>query len=166
MIRPATEADVSLLPGIEVKAAERFRDAGLESIADRPPAPKDAYAPFLRNGGLVVAAAPDGQVVGFIAVGTVDGDGYIDEISVVPEFGNRGLGRRLIQAACEVAGTRRQQWLRLTTFRDIPWNAPWYRRLGFRDLEPTSVGPALGLILERQQDLHRLSPRVAMEYAL
>lgn len=166
MIRPATEADAARLPTIETLAAERFRDVGLDTLANRPPANEDAYAPFVRDGGLLVAVAADDCAVGFVAIGTVDDEGYIDEINVLPGFGKRGLGKGLVHAALEIARARRHRWVRLTTFRDVPWNAPWYRRLGFRDLDPARAGPNLQLILAHQQDLNRLSPRLAMELAL
>ena len=31
----------------------------------------------------------------------------------------------------------------LTTFRDVPWNAPFYRRLGFEVLDPEDLTPGL-----------------------
>ena len=41
-IRPATEADLPLLPEIEISAASLFRDSGLEIfVAETPDAPID-----------------------------------------------------------------------------------------------------------------------------
>jgi hypothetical protein len=31
----------------------------------------------------------------------------------------------------------------LTTFSDVPWNAPLYRHLGFRVLDDDDIGPEL-----------------------
>jgi hypothetical protein len=36
----------------------------------------------------------------------------------------------------------------LTTFRDVPWNMPFYARLGFEIVPPEQVGPALFAIVE------------------
>ena len=51
----------------------------------------------------------------------------------------------------------------LTTLRHIPWNAPWYQRLGFRVLETGELSEALRDLL--QQEIQRGLPadqRVAM----
>ncbi|CAN5517152.1 GNAT family N-acetyltransferase [soil metagenome] len=40
--------------------------------------------------------------------------------------------------------------LTLTTFRDVPWNAPYYRRLGFTDLPDTEWGPHLRAKVARE----------------
>jgi len=165
-IRPAREDDLDLLPTIEAMAAARFREVGLDWIAERPPEEPAVYEPFLRKGGLVVAAAPDDTAVGFIAIGTVDDEGYIDEINVLPGFGRQGVGNGLIAAAEAIAAGRGQARVRLTTFRDVPWNAPWYRRRGFREIEPSGVGEALQKIWRRQADLRGLAPRLLMEKRL
>jgi hypothetical protein len=55
----------------------------------------------------------------------------------------------------------------LTTFRDVPWNAPFYARLGFRILEPSAWTPGLMalLALEESRGLPRRL-RVAMRYSI
>jgi hypothetical protein len=40
----------------------------------------------------------------------------------------------------------------LTTFRDVPWNGPWYARLGFRELGEHEWTPA---IRELRDEEHR-----------
>jgi hypothetical protein len=55
----------------------------------------------------------------------------------------------------------------LTTFRDVPWNAPFYTRLGFAMLDELTL-PA-GLAAKREQETrHGLPPetRCAMRLAL
>jgi hypothetical protein len=51
----------------------------------------------------------------------------------------------------------------LTTFADVPWNAPYYRRLGFADVPPGAQGPGLRRLRahEAEVGLDRW-PRVAM----
>lgn len=38
----------------------------------------------------------------------------------------------------------------LTTFRDVPWNAPFYARRGFELLDDTTIGERLQTILEKE----------------
>ena len=55
----------------------------------------------------------------------------------------------------------------LTTFRDVPWNAPFYARAGFRALANHEIGPGLAEVM-RQEAARGLDPvtRVAMRRAL
>ena len=55
----------------------------------------------------------------------------------------------------------------LTTFRDVPWNGPYYERCGFRVVEPGELGPGLRRI--RAAEVARgldAEPRVAMRQDL
>jgi hypothetical protein len=55
----------------------------------------------------------------------------------------------------------------LTTFRDVPWNAPYYERLGFTVVEPADQGPELAaLVAEEAERIPGEAPRVAMRRAL
>jgi hypothetical protein len=38
----------------------------------------------------------------------------------------------------------------LTTFTDVPWNAPYYQRLGFRRLSDDKLTPGLRAIRARE----------------
>jgi hypothetical protein len=41
----------------------------------------------------------------------------------------------------------------LTTFRDVPWNRPWYERLGFRVLGEDELGPELRARRDEEEHL-------------
>ncbi len=41
----------------------------------------------------------------------------------------------------------------LTTFADVPWNGPYYRRLGWRDLPAAELGPELAAIRRHEASL-------------
>ncbi len=51
----------------------------------------------------------------------------------------------------------------LTTYRDVPWNAPYYARLGFEVVADEDLGPGLRAVreLEVERGLDRW-PRVVM----
>lgn len=83
------------------------------------------------DGSLIVAEGADGPV-GYVALRAVDGLAHICEIDVHPAHGGRGLGRRLMEAAEDWARAEGLPALTLSTFIDVPWNGPWYGRLGFR----------------------------------
>lgn len=53
--------------------------------------------------------------------------------------------------------------LTLTTFAEVPWNAPYYARCGFRVLDDSELSPGMRTIRDREiaHGLHRW-PRVYM----
>ena len=58
--------------------------------------------------------------------------------------------RRLVEAACDWAREQGFTQIQLSTFRHIPWNAPFYARLGFRELADSELGP--DLLAERRHE--------------
>jgi hypothetical protein len=54
----------------------------------------------------------------------------------------------------------------LTTFAHVPWNAPYYARLGFAVLTSDELGPELRATREGERWLDELQPRVAMRRSL
>ena len=103
--------------------------------------------PATRAGRLWVAQSDSGRVVGFALVDLVDGCPHLEEMHMQPDFGRRGVGGRLIAAVCDWARAAGYEAITLTTFREIPWNAPFYRRHGFRELAAHELTPALRAIV-------------------
>ncbi|HEX4865736.1 MAG TPA: GNAT family N-acetyltransferase [Acidimicrobiales bacterium] len=99
---------------------------------------------------------------GFACVDVVDGGAHLWQLSVHPSWGRRGIGRRLVEAVCDWASANGYPAVTLTTFRDVPWNAPFYSSLGFRVLE--DLPPGLKAIRDHERDLgdDDFGPRVAM----
>ncbi len=96
--------------------------------------------------GCLQGDVPVGMVIASVREGTV----YIEEIDVVPEHGRRGLGTRLLARVCAWAQEMAYPAVTLATFRDVPWNAPFYRKHGFRDLEPAEWTPGMRAIHEKE----------------
>ncbi len=74
-----------------------------------------------------------------------------------PVHERKGLGSALLEAVCELGDVT------LTTFRDVPWNAPWYARRGFEVLDPAEWGPELEALVAHERELGiEVAPRVVM----
>ncbi len=136
-IRAARLADVPSLAAIERAAAAQFRTLGFEGdFLDETEDPA-ALADAIREGRLWVAerdGAPVGFAIGYVLDG---GEAWLDEIDVHPDHGRRGIGRALVETVIGWARGLGAPSLGLTTFRDVPWNAPFYAKVGFRE-EPAS----------------------------
>lgn len=163
--RPATPADLPHLRDIERAAGETFRAAGMPEIADDDPPPLDALAAYQRAGRAWVVDGEAGTPVAYLIADVVDDALHIEQVSVHPTAARRGLGRQLIDHAATWAREHGLAALTLTTFADVPWNAPYYARLGFTVV--TDPPPGLREI-RRREAAHGLDrwPRVSMRRPL
>jgi GNAT superfamily N-acetyltransferase len=108
----------------------------------------------------------DDPPVGFICVERVDGNPHIWQLAVHPDHGRQGLGRALVEATCDWARGERFEAITLTTYRDVPWNGPFYESLGFVIMD--KVTPELWAIREHERSIgdDDFGPRVAMRLSL
>jgi GNAT superfamily N-acetyltransferase len=138
-IRPGRTEDLAALGPIEDSGAETFTAYGQPLADGSPPPPPDHWARLLEHGVLWVADDPSDGPIGFLAAELTEDGLYIAEVDVLMQRQKQGHGRRLMQAAIDWARGRRLPAVTLTTFRSIPWNAPFYASMGFVELEaPTS----------------------------
>jgi GNAT superfamily N-acetyltransferase len=158
VIRPAAPEDGPHLQAIEVLAGRQFRDVGLPQIASDVPPSTEVLAAYADAGRSWVALDDRGRAVGYVLVDVVDGNAHIEQVSVVPDQQGRGVGRALVDRVKEWAADRQMTAVTLTTFRDVPWNGPLYRHLGFRDLDPAELGPELAAV-RNAEAAHGLDPR-------
>lgn len=166
MIRSAYLSDLTLLADVERSAAQRFRGTPVDWAADGDPLPLEELLQAQAAGRLWVASH-DGQVCGFALARPLDGDLFLAEMSVALPAQGLGLGRGLVAALLAHARAAAHYGaVVLTTDRDLPWNAPFYRRLGFVDLAPP-YSPGLQTRLQAEADAgFDPSRRCAMAYPL
>lgn len=152
------------LAAIEMAAAQVFPPEVVPAAVRAESVPLDVLRAAQSADRIWVALQADAPV-GFALLEIVDGEVLLAEIDVHPQHARQGLGRRLVAAAVDWARARQLPSISLTTFRDIPWNAPFYARLGFRPLATGVLSPALASVLaaEAARGLHN---RVAMRLDL
>jgi NAD(P)H-dependent FMN reductase/ribosomal protein S18 acetylase RimI-like enzyme len=159
----ARAEDVGEIPKIELAAARLLCGHAPESVLSETTS--DAVLQeALRKGHLWVALAGN-TPVGFAHVEVIDArTAHLQEIDVLPAHGRRGLGTRLVTQVCEWAASAGYDSVTLTTFRDVPWNMPFYEGLGFRVVQGAELSAALRAIVE-DETRRGLDPsrRVAME---
>ena len=162
MIRLARPEDLPALVDIEREAGELFRDIGMTAIAEDDPGSVAELTPYAEAGRAWVAVDGD-RPVAYLIAEVVDGHAHVEQVSVRPSHARRGLGRALIDTLAGWAEARGLAALTLTTFADVPWNAPYYARLRFRVLADDEIGDGLRAI-RRVETARGLDtwPRVAM----
>ena len=145
IIRPAQPADLFVLQSIEDDAGRAFEAVGYGDILDGPGrSPADA-ARAMDEAILLIAEGDDGPI-GFAMVWLVDARPHLAELSVCLDEQGRGIGRELVSAAEAWARATGHTDMTLTTFVFVPWNAPWYARLGFEAFTPRADRPELAAI--------------------
>lgn len=149
-VRAALPHDLPLLPAIERSAASLFADIpGLAHLAEGAVIGIDEHAEYLAENRLWVAESGE-SVAGFLAATELDSCFHIRELSVRRDAQGQGLGRALLGYAIDAARQRGYRNATLTTFSNVPWNAPFYARFGFVLLEPETAGDALREILTEE----------------
>jgi ribosomal protein S18 acetylase RimI-like enzyme len=162
-IRPVRQEELLALREIESAAGLCFAAVGMPEIAADAPLPVSVLDRCRRAGFAWVAVGPDDQLAGYLVADPLDGSLHVEQVSVHPDYARRGIGRALLEHAAVHASVNRMAALTLTTFEQVPWNAPYYCRCGFRILEDHESTKGLRAIQKREaeQGLDRW-PRVAM----
>ncbi|PPS77107.1 MULTISPECIES: GNAT family N-acetyltransferase [Streptomyces] len=169
-IRLATRAELLALQAIERAAGAPFRELGMPEIADDEPPALDVLERYRRAGRCWVAVdeGDEGDLpAAYLLAEPADGALHIEQVSVHPRAARRGVGRALLAHAADRAREEGLTALTLTTFTDVPWNAPYYARLGFRPLPEADLTPGLRAI-RAEEAAHGLDrwPRVCMRAPL
>jgi GNAT superfamily N-acetyltransferase len=151
-LRPARPDERDRVDEIGDLAGTRF--AGLDLIDESldVPFPQDVLARLIDAGQVWVACDAADTAVGVVIASVREGVVYVEEIDVLAEHGRRGLGGRMLDAVCAWAQERGYPAVTLSTFRDVPWNGPFYRKHGFVDLEPAAWTAGMRVI--REQEAH------------
>lgn len=149
-IRPARPTEITQISSIEFAAAARFAPYGLAALFSVKLTPLEILAEGQGRGTLWVAADAHDQPVGFALAGEVGINAHLDELDVHPDHGRQGLGTRLVATACAWAQQAGYPAITLTTLEYIPWNAPFYSRLGFKILSESELSPSLRALLQAE----------------
>lgn len=161
-IRPGNLTDLSALEQIERETAPMFAPADLP-VALASPLPTSQVVAGVSASLLWVAEeVASSTQVGFVLCERIAPCClHIREMDVRPAFGRRGIGAMLLAHVATVACDLGLQFVTLTTFSHVPWNAPFYAKNGFHEPDDDDLFSYLALILERERELG-LRNRIAM----
>lgn len=158
-IRPAEARDLARLQAIEIAAGLRYREVGLDSVADDEPFSLETLAKYAADGRAWVVADGDDVAVGYIVIDVIDGGCHIEQVTVTPAHQGQGAGRALIDRAAAWAAERQLPVLTLSTFTHVPWNQPLYQHLGFTVVPHSERGPQMRELCAREA-AHGLDPEL------
>jgi GNAT superfamily N-acetyltransferase len=131
MIRLGRADDVPALRAVQRAAGALFRTVGMSAVADLEPAPTDELTDALSRGQLWVSTDDGDRPTAFLVASVTPSAAHVEQVSVSPTAARQGVGAALLDHVAAWAAERGLAELTLTTFVDVPWNAPYYERLGF-----------------------------------
>ena len=150
-IRLAVEADLPWLNEIEQSAGRRYADLGMLDVSTFPNRADGAWAPHCATARLWIAADDADQRVGFLGATKLGGLLFIDELAVSYEHQNRGVGAALLAAAERGARDQGLGLVVLTTFEQVPFNAPYYQRRGYAIIADDDLPVELRPVLQAER---------------
>ena len=134
-ITRADPEDVAALIAVNLASDRLFAGTGLvpdDALEDHVPA--DVLRQAIDQRHVFVVRDDRERPVGFSLTSLRGGTLYLDQLSVHPDHGRKGLGAALVRRVLSDARDRRVSTVTLSTFREPAWNGPFYRRLGFREI--------------------------------
>ena len=163
-INTAAREHLDILGDIELAAATLF-EGHLPASIPQDNTPQQKFRSAQLEGRLWVALSGE-TPVGFALVEMLANDlPHLEEIDVMPSHGRRGVGTALVHAVLEWVTKAGYVQLTLTTFRSVPWNMPFYTRMGFVEIPADELRSELEKVV--QDEAARGLPRelrVVMQY--
>lgn len=163
-IRLSRHSDIERLEQVERSAAQKFKDfLKLGQEFSEHTLPVSILMAAHESQTLWIAADNNDLAIGFLAATPLDGNLHIHELSVARDWQGKGLGRDLIDGIKTHSRQNNIPKVTLTTDKLIPWNKPFYEKLGFVEIPLSNCGDELGAILIRDKS-HSPVPdnRIAM----
>ncbi len=138
-IRLASADDVPKVAPLEKAAAELFRTIGMDAVADDPPIADTILLQAVEDNRLWVAVEY-GVLKAYLLGDFLPQSLHIEQVTVHPDAARRGLGALMIESVSADPRSKQRGLLTLTSFANVPWNGPYYERIGFVDI-PESEWP-------------------------
>ena len=161
-MRHARALDLRRIRAIEDSGVPLFEAVFGDLSGDALASPGEEGRDRVDQPGFLLVTGEVGEPTGFAHVVYADGLAYLAQLSVLPDRARQGLGTALVTQVLVEVWQDGFDALWLTTYRDVPWNGPFYTSMGFAEVgegEP---------FLRRQRDreralgLDRHGPRVVM----
>ena len=155
--------DIPALISVDKAASSLFASTGLldeDALADHVPA--EVFEREIPLFNVFSVRNQHGWAVGFALV-RLRGNGlYLDQVSVHPDHGQKGIGRALVLRVLTEAESRKLPHVSLSTFRDVPWNGPFYASIGFKEIPAEKLEPYMLEIEAAQKPFMDVTKRCFM----
>lgn len=157
VIRRAELEDISNIMDIEQRSGKVFSLMPIDFLCNLPPEMPlhgfGFYEETIKLKGLWVTEL-ETKVVGFICLHYIDEEStiHISEFAVDYAYQKQRIGFQLINFVIELAKKECKN-ITLTTFYNVPWNAPFYEKLGFAIMDSNQLNERLALLLTQEAEV-------------
>jgi len=164
----AVRDDIGHLAHVEAAAAGVFKDTAFEAEIGSDTLAESILVGCMNANLLWVVRCLERKApVAFAVLLDHGSAAHLQEISVDAAFARQGVGTQLMNHVLFSLRERGYQAVTLSTYKELPWNAPFYKRFGFESLRPDELSPALRMIREKEQkEGLSISHRVLMRVIL
>ena len=152
-IRPARLDDIEALQDIERRAGKAFSTIDMDAIANDDPPSTEDLTEYIDGQRAWVATGDDDRPTAYVLVDLIENNAHIEQVTVDPDSARQGLGAKLIEHVDAWARAEQLNGLSLTTFTSVPWNAPYYARLGFEAVAPENLTEGLRKVRAHEGEL-------------
>ncbi|MDQ6645894.1 MAG: 4-(cytidine 5'-diphospho)-2-C-methyl-D-erythritol kinase [Pseudomonadota bacterium] len=152
LIERADSSHVAALCAIERKAVQLFLGHPAWPSYSGMSIPPELLQQAIGRGLVWVALGAANEPLGFVWLDDDVSGGAIGiaEINVLPDAGRRGIGGALLEHACQWAREAGYRRMDLGTLADVPWNAPFYLKHGFAEVDKND--PAFAYARQRDRE--------------
>jgi len=154
LIRRARADEFPTVIAVDDDATRRYATGGL-ILGLHPEHPfvlaeRGRWARSLAAGDAFIAEDADRRATGIAVLARVDGEPYLDQLSVRLESVGQGIGTALLTRAFDWA-RERGAGLWLNTYGHLPWNRPFYERRGFVLVEESAWRAEMRAFVDEQR---------------
>nr|WP_193186671.1 GNAT family N-acetyltransferase [Nisaea sediminum] len=162
--RLARPDEIERIREIQRAAGRLFLESPYPEIAEHEPDTAEELAAAQDRWWLWVSVDDRDRPVGALRV-LPSGDGlHLRQLDVDPVHAGAKRTAGLVRSLGRFFAGRGFGHLTLTTFADVPWNAPYYERIGFRPLSGDGLTETLKNALFAEAGGYPVSSRVAMRF--
>jgi ribosomal protein S18 acetylase RimI-like enzyme len=151
-IRPGLATDIDAITRIELSAGNSFAGTHMSWAVGEATDSRELV--LAASQGMLWIAESDHVAAGFLLACELDSNFHIREMAVDQAHQRSGIGRTLITEVLTDASSNGYIAATLTTDRTLPWNAAWYRRLGFEVIPDENLHGALAATLAAEPNSH------------
>ncbi len=130
-IRLAKPDEIPILQEIERAGGPQFLRVGHPELAGDHTISTEVALRSLAQESLYVVEVAN-RICGWVGAEVEGVRLHVEQISVHPDYQQRGLGTALMEFVINEAEQRGFESLVLDTQTDVAWNQPWYQQLGFQ----------------------------------
>lgn len=166
LCRLARPDEIHIVRDIQRAAGRLFLESPFPELAAEEPDTAEDLAQAQDEWRLWLSVTPDDRPVGAVRVLIRDEELHLRQMDVHPDHAGARRTLGMLRGLSRFFGGRGLRRATLTTFADVPWNAPYYARIGFEAVSGDEMSTDLARSFAEEGAVFPADSRVAMARTL